>query len=76
MARRPDMQASPRPMSAEQLKQFRERLVKLTPHHVRIEYQSVYQDCRMFGEELPPPAAVQQLVQIYKQLWKWRRRRN
>ncbi len=75
MARRPDTTAPDRPMTVEELKRFRDRLAQLTPHHVSIEYQRVYMECRMFGEALPPAAAVQQLVQVYKQLWKWRRRR-
>jgi hypothetical protein len=75
MARRIDMKPPDRPLSAQELKQFREHLAKLTPHHVSIEYQRIYMECRMFGSTPPPPAAVQQLVQVYKQLWKWRRKR-
>jgi hypothetical protein len=62
-------------MTPGELKRFADHLATLTPHHVSIEYQRVYMSCRMFGQSLPPPASVQQLVQIYKQLWKWRRGR-
>jgi hypothetical protein len=72
MARRPDLNPNEAPLTPAELKNFREHLAKLSPHHVSIEYQRVYMDCRMFGKELPSPKAIQQLVQIYKQLWKWR----
>jgi hypothetical protein len=73
MARRPDSKLPDKPLSPEELDRFREQLSRLTPHHVNIEYQRVYRECRMFGTELPPASAIQQLVQIYKQLWRWRR---
>jgi hypothetical protein len=60
-------------MTAQELKHFREHLAKLSAHHVSIEYQRVYMDCRMFGSRLPPARAIQELVQIYKQLWRWRK---
>jgi hypothetical protein len=71
MAKRPGFEPPKHPMTTSELKRFQERLATLTPHHVSIEYQSVYMDCRMYGSALPPPAAIQKLVQIYKQLWKW-----
>jgi hypothetical protein len=60
-------------MTPQELKRFCERLAQLTSHHVSIEYQRVYMDCRMYGSHLPPARAIQQLVQIYKQLWRWRK---
>jgi hypothetical protein len=72
VARRPDFTPPDKPFSAEELKRYAETLAKLTPHHVSIEYQRLYMECRMFGTTLPPAKAIQQLVQIWKQLWKWR----
>ena len=73
VARRPDFTPPDRPLSTDELKRYAYGLAKLSPHHVQIEYQRVYMECRMFGTALPPARAVQQLVQIWKQLWKWRR---
>jgi hypothetical protein len=72
MDRLPDDLPPPPPLTEAELEDLRQHLSKLSPHHVRIEYQKVYMECRMFGDKLPPPSAVQKLVQIYKQLWKWR----
>lgn len=74
MAIRPKFKPPDKAMTPAELKQFRERLATLTWHHVSIEYQSAYMECRMYGSGLPPPAAVQKLVQIYKQLWRWKER--
>ena len=74
MARPRDYQPLDPPLTPEELKRFREHLSKLSPHHVSIEFQRVYIDCRMYGTALPSPRAIQQLVQIYRQLWKWRER--
>jgi len=72
VAYRPDFEPPDKPLSAEELKQYAASLAKLSPHHVQIEYQRVYMECRMFGTVLPSAKAIQQLVQIWKQLWKWR----
>jgi hypothetical protein len=72
MARLPDDLPPQPPLTEAELEDLREHLSKLTPHHVSIEYQMAYMECRMFVSSLPPPAAVQRLVHIYKQLWKWR----
>jgi hypothetical protein len=72
MARLPDDLPPPPPMTEADLEDLRQHLAKLTPHHVSIEYQKAYMECRMFGSSLPPTAAIQRLVQVYKQLWKWR----
>jgi hypothetical protein len=74
MARARDSQPPERPMTPQELEEFRESLARLSPHHVSIEYQRVYMECRMFGTTLPPARAIQQLVQIWKQLWKWENR--
>jgi hypothetical protein len=72
MGRPADKLPPDHPMGIEELNDLRRRLSQLSPHHVSIEYQKAYMDCRMFGNALPPARAIQELVQIYKQLWKWR----
>jgi hypothetical protein len=32
------------------------------------------EDCAMDGEDIPVPSAIQNLVQVWKVLWRWRRR--
>jgi hypothetical protein len=73
MGRPPDKTPPVPPMTPAELKSYRDHLAKLSPHHVSIEYQRVYMDCRMFGSHLPPARAIQELVQIHKQLWRWRK---
>jgi hypothetical protein len=47
---------------------------RLSPQHVQEFYQRAYEDCRMRYTRLPSPKAMQTLVQVWKQLWKWRER--
>ena len=40
---------------------------------VRDAYERAHQDCRMIYSRIPTPKQMQTLVQIWKQLWRWRR---
>ena len=61
-----------RPLTKEELDQLQHNLALLSPHSVRQAYDQAWEECRMKGERLPPAKAVQQLVQAWKQLWRWR----
>jgi hypothetical protein len=61
-------------MREEELEQLRQNVAKLSEDGVRRFYRLAWEDCRMKGDRLPPAKAVQQLVQAWKQLWRWRER--
>jgi hypothetical protein len=39
---------------------------------VRRFYDRAHEDCRMIYDRLPSPKQMQTLVQVWKQLWRWR----
>jgi uracil-DNA glycosylase len=71
MARRPDSR-KPEILSEKDLKELRYTLAHLSVTAVRDFYERAYQDCRLVYNRLPTPRQVQTLVQVWKQLWKWR----
>jgi hypothetical protein len=71
MARRPDPE-KPDVLSEEELKQLRYNLAHLSPIGVRDFYERAFEDCRLIYNRLPSPRKIQTLVQVWKQLWKWR----
>jgi hypothetical protein len=71
MARRPDPGKSDA-LSEEELKQLRHNLAHLSPDGVRNFYERAFEDCRLIYNRLPSPRKIQTLVQVWKQLWKWR----
>jgi len=58
--------------SVEELKQLRHSLAHLSPEGVRNFYERAFEDCRLIYNRLPSPRKIQTLVQVWKQLWKWR----
>jgi hypothetical protein len=72
MARRPGDE-KPDVLSREELKRLRESLAHLSPEGVRGFYERAHDDCRLIYTRLPSPRKMQTLVQVWKQLWKWRR---
>jgi hypothetical protein len=72
MARRPD-RGKADILSAEDLKQLRQNLAHLSISGVKDFYERAYQDCRVVYDRIPNPRQIQTLVQVWKQLWKWRR---
>jgi len=60
-------------LSREDLQQLRHSLAHLSMSAVRDIYQRVYQECRITSRDFPPARALQELVQAWKQLRKWRR---
>ena len=58
-----------RPLTEQELRTLQQNLARLS---VKKVYRQAWEECRMKGERLPPAKAVQQLVQAWKLLWKWR----
>ncbi len=74
MARRPELGSKEEIWRPEELKQIRHNLSLLSEHGVREFYERAYRECRIINSQTFPPArAVQELVQAWKQLRKWRR---
>jgi len=71
MARRPDREQV-EILSEKDLKELRENLAHLSITAVRDFYERTYRDCRLIYKGLPTPRQIQTLVQVWKQLWKWR----
>lgn len=74
MARRPDYFTPIRVYTKEQLKEMRQGFARLHPSALQIRYQQLWTELRMSSNAPPHPAVVQELVQAWKQLWKWRRK--
>jgi len=74
MARRPDPQRGEEILSRQHLDDLAENLARLSMNAVLDFYQRAYRDCRIINSHAFPPArAIQELVQAWKQLRKWRR---
>jgi hypothetical protein len=71
MARRPNREKV-EILSEKDLKEMRHNLAHLSATAVRDFYESAYRDCRLIYNRLPSPKQMQTLVQVWKQLWKWR----
>jgi hypothetical protein len=72
MARRPDRRSDEEIMSGDDLKEMRHGLSRLSVDAVRHAYQTAYARCRMVNDRVPSARSIQELVQVWKQLWKWR----
>ncbi len=59
-------------LSEKDLQEFWHNLVHLSVSAVRDCYEEAYRDCRLVFIRLPSPKQMQTLVQVWKQLWKWR----
>lgn len=73
MARRPDLTGE-KTWTREELKEIASNLALLSVQGVREFYERAYRECRISVRDFPPPRAVQELVQAWKLLRKWRRR--
>jgi hypothetical protein len=71
MARRPGREKV-EVLSENDLKELRHNLAHLTLSAVRDFYEQAYRDCRLIYTRLPSPRQMQTLVQVWKQLRKWR----
>lgn len=74
MARRPDPGKKEETWTRRDLDQILHNLSLLSEHGVREFYQRAYRECAIINSQTFPPArAIQELVQAWKQLRKWRR---
>jgi hypothetical protein len=81
MARRPEyplrnaaarkVTTSDSPMSEEQIRELRRSLFLLSPHIVKERYKTVLDRCRFY--DLASPRMMQELVSLWKVLWRWRK---
>jgi hypothetical protein len=72
MARRPDFGKRYEVLSRQDLAALRDSLAHLSDGHVRDFYQRAYERCRLTSRDFPPARAIQELVQAWKLLRKWR----
>jgi hypothetical protein len=70
MARRSD--ASKEVLNREELKDLRHRLAHLSGSAVRDFYESCYLACRLARDHIPTARQIQELLQAWKQLRRWR----
>ncbi len=70
MARKPDFgNRQDDILSADDLKNMRESLSRLSLEAVRHAYQTAYARCRMVNDRVPSARSIQELVQAWKSLW-------
>jgi len=72
MARRPDPTRREEVLNHDDLKALGNSLARLSASAVRDFYERAYNRCRITGRDFPPARAIQELVQAWKQLRKWR----
>jgi hypothetical protein len=61
-------------MTPEELARRRNEYAKLHESSVQRLYRQAWKECSMDGNDIPRPAAIQNLVQVWKTLWRWRRK--
>ncbi len=71
MSRRPDREKVDE-LSKNEIQELRHNLAHLSVEAVRDFYEQAYRDCRLIYSRLPSPRQMQTLVQVWKQLRKWR----
>jgi hypothetical protein len=64
-----------RPLNREEIEQLRRNLARLSEPSVENAHREAYKACEMKGSKSPQPVSIQQLVQAWRQLWMWRRKR-
>ncbi len=71
MARRPDP-GKEKFFSRGELNEMARSLAFLSENAVREIYQRAYRDCQIVNSQIPTARVMQELVQAWKQLRKWR----
>jgi hypothetical protein len=56
-------------MTTRELQNFRANLSRLGINAVRQAYHTAYARCRMVNDRVPAAQAIQELVQVWKELW-------
>lgn len=71
MARRPDVR-NPEVMTLAEISQLRSSLSRASLSALRQAYHTAHSRCRMVNDRVPSARSIQELVQVWKQLWKRR----
>jgi hypothetical protein len=71
MPRRPDVRKED-VMSEKDLKELQRRLALLSPQHVEDFYRDAHRSCCLQEGRFPSARSVQELVQAWKQMRRWR----
>jgi len=71
MSRRPDS-SKPEQLTQKDLYELRYNLAHLGFDAVRRFDERAHEDCRMIYDRLSSPKQMQTLVQVWKQLWRWK----
>lgn len=69
MARRPDLRKL-EVMNREELQNMREGLSRSGVEALRYAYNTAYARCRMVNGHPPSARSIQELVQVWRQLWR------
>lgn len=59
-------------MTPREVEDLRASLSRLSIEAARHAYNTAYARCRMVNDRVPSARSMQELVQVWKQLWKWR----
>src|SRR5262249_34491814 len=59
----------PATMTQDELAELRTSLARLSVTAVRQAYHTAYSRCRMVNDHVPTARSIQELVQIWKDLW-------
>jgi hypothetical protein len=65
-----------RPLTKAELAERERRLSLLSLPHVADAYRQAHAACRMDGDRMPSASAFQELVTVWKLLWKWKNQRK
>ncbi len=66
MARRPTSTDFDKLFTKEEISELRCKIAKLASYEIKIEYERVYDLCRMDSDRLPSARSIQQLVTIWR----------
>jgi hypothetical protein len=72
MRRRPEVGQNV--LTREELDELQRKLQLLSPYTVEAHYREQWQKCEIRPGVLPTPRMMQQLVALWRTLWKWRRK--
>jgi hypothetical protein len=60
------------PLTPGELAKLRAQLAAMKEHELKAFYRGAYQRCELHECRFPTPRSIQELVQAWKQLRKWR----
>jgi hypothetical protein len=71
MARRPEFPRNA--MTREELNRLKHSLSLLSPHTVQDNYMQSLEKCSLRNGAPPAPRMIQELVTLWRVLWRWRK---